>query len=385
MIEQISLNFSIDFTYPVFFTEQIFHIDNVLLARTVLRDYKYVNCMVYIDHNVALHHPGLKESIVRYFENTSNMNLLDQPQVILGGEECKNTPELLQQLCNDFMVSGLDRHSCIIAIGGGALLDLVGYASSTVHRGISIVRIPTTVLAQNDAGIGVKTGVNFQGRKNFLGTFCPPLAVFCDFQFLKTLSERDKRAGIAEAIKVALIKDDSFFYWIESHTKQLKEFEAEAIEYLVSRCADLHADKIANGGDPFEKGNSRLLDYGHWCAHKLETLSKYRIKHGESVAMGMLVDACYATEVGLLSDALYQRIGQLLHKLGFTLYYSELDEISATSQRLVLEGISEFREHLGGELNLTMLTGIGSTTEIHEMDMEVLEMCLEKIRYADWS
>ncbi len=385
MVEQFSVSFSLDFRYSIFFSEHIFHHENLLLARTILRDDEYVNCIVYIDHNVALHHPYLKESIIRYFDSQSNINLVTQLQVITGGEECKNSPKLLHQLYTDFLLSGLDRHSCVIAIGGGALLDLVGYASSTAHRGISLIRVPTTVLAQNDAGIGVKTAVNFQGRKNFLGTFCTPLAVFCDFEFLKTLSQRDKRAGLAEAVKVALIKDADFFYWTESHVAQLNGFEADAIKYLIAKCAELHANKIAKGGDPFETGNSRPLDYGHWCAHKLEMLSNSKVKHGEAVAMGMLVDTCYAAEVGILSESLYQRIGLLLFNLGFTLYFSELHLTSSTGKRVVFEGISEFREHLGGQLNITLLNDIGSTIEIHEINTKALDICLEKIRYADWS
>jgi len=385
MTENIALSFTLNLSYPILFTDHLFELDNLLLSRQILSRFKQANCLVYIDENVASNTVDLTRNIVRYFENKVFINLSSSPYVIKGGEACKNDPALLQQLYMDILDAGIDRHSCIIAIGGGALLDLVGYAAATMHRGVPLIRIPTTVLAQNDAGIGVKTGINFQGRKNSIGAFCTPLAVLCDFQFLNTLSERDKRAGTAEAIKVALIKNVDFFNWIEAHIDELNRFEAGAVKYLVRTCAKLHADKIAKGGDPYERGNSRPLDYGHWSAHKLEMLSNYQIKHGEAVAIGMLIDACYAVEMGFLLESDYQRIGQLLYKLGFTLYHPELHTLTASGENILFHGLSEFREHIGGELNLTLLTAIGVTIEVNEMNTDVLATCLEKIRNADWS
>ena len=134
---------------------------------------------------------------------------------------------------------------------------MVGYAATVAHRGIKHIRIPTTVLSQNDSGIGVKNGINYKGKKNFLGTFAPPAAVFNDNQFLLTLSDRDYRSGISEAIKVALIKDHDFFLWLENNADALVKRDVEAMDYLIKRCAQLHLEHIG-GADPFETGSAGL-------------------------------------------------------------------------------------------------------------------------------
>src|SRR5690606_26760740 len=169
---------------------------------------------------------------------------------------------------------GIDRHSSIMAIGGGAVLDAVGYAAAVAHRGIRHLRVPTTVLSQNDSGMGVKNGINYRGKKNFLGTFSPPVAVFNDNLFLLTLGDREWVSGISEAGMVALIKDAAFFDWIEAHAERLRSSDSEAMDYLMFGGAELHLQHIA-GADPFEFGSSRPLDFGHWSAHKLEQLSRF--------------------------------------------------------------------------------------------------------------
>jgi 3-dehydroquinate synthase len=181
----------------------------------------------------------------------------------------------------------IDRHSFVIVVGGGAVLDVAGYAAAVVHRGVRLVRIPTTVLAQNDAGVGVKNGINAFGAKNFLGVFAPPFAVIDDSRFLSTLDPRDQVAGMAEAVKVAAIRDPVFFEWLVDHSDALASFELVHVERMIRRCAELHLAHIAGGGDPFETGNARPLDFGHWSAHKLEILTAHELRHGEAVAIGM--------------------------------------------------------------------------------------------------
>src|SRR5690606_29036842 len=133
----------------------------------------------------------------------------------------------------------IDRHSYVIAIGGGAVLDAVGLAAATAHRGIRHIRIPTTVLSQNDSGVGVKNGVNLFDSKNFFGTFVPPFAVLNDYDFIESLPEREKRSGIAEAVKVALIRDRVFFEWLEASVGERARFDAQAMAYMIQRCAEL--------------------------------------------------------------------------------------------------------------------------------------------------
>ncbi|HET6990567.1 MAG TPA: 3-dehydroquinate synthase, partial [Bacteroidia bacterium] len=228
------------------------------------------------------------------------------------------------------------------------------------------IRIPTTVLSQNDSGVGVKNGINYFGKKNFIGTFAPPFAVINDFNFLKTLSDRDFRCGIAEAVKVGLVKDASFFNYIEKNADALNQREHDVSKQLIYRCAEIHLKHIS-GGDPFEKGNSRPLDYGHWSAHKIEQLSKYQIRHGEAVIMGMCLDAVYANLSGLLSKEELSRLIQLSKKTGFQIFCPEM-ELKDSNGNILINGLQEFREHLGGELTIMLLEKIGKGIEVHEVD-----------------
>ena len=232
-----------------------------------------------------------------------------------------------------------------------------------------MVRMPSTTLSQADSGVGVKNGINAFGKKNFIGTFAPPFAVINDFELLASLSPRDKRAGYVEAVKVALIRDQEFFETIERDSVRLREFEPAAMQQLIFRCADLHVNHIATAGDPFEFGSARPLDFGHWSAHKLEQLSEYRLRHGEAVAIGIALDTIYSRKLGFLDAASSERVLKLLEALGFDLFANELLHADSNHSLVVLGGLEEFREHLGGELTITLLKGIGRGFEVHEMSV----------------
>ncbi len=257
----------------------------------------------------------------------------------------------------------------MLGAGGGALLDMVGLAAATAHRGVRHVRVPTTTLSQADSGLGVKNGINAFGKKNFIGTFSPPFAVINDFQLLSSLSARDKRAGYVEAVKVALIRDRDFFESIEREAELLRGFDPEAMQRLIFRCGGLHLDHIATSGDPFEFGSARPLDFGHWSAHKLEQLSEFRLRHGEAVAIGIALDVIYSRRHGYLDGPSAERVLNLLERLGFDLYASELSHVDADNSLIVCSGHEEFRQHLGGELTITLLRGIGQGFEVHEMSL----------------
>ena len=178
------------------------------------------------------------------------------------------------------------------------------------------MRLPTTVLAQADSGVGVKNGVNAFGVKNFLGTFVPPFAVLNDRQFLESLGRRDTIAGMAEAVKVALIRDPEFLAWLEAHAAALATCDPDAVAELIRRAAGLHLEHIATSGDPFEMGSARPLDFGHWAAHRLESLTRNRLRHGEAVAIGIALDTLYSRAVGLLPAAAVERVLDLLGRIG---------------------------------------------------------------------
>lgn len=373
MNKVIEQTFSVPFRYPVCFTTHLFDPNNTLLA-DLLRGDKLPKAYFVIDQGVHDAHPGLFDAILAYASAYQNVfTLAADPLVVPGGEQCKNDQKSFQQVLDASNDYGIDRHSYIIAIGGGAMLDMVGFAAAIAHRGIRHIRIPTTVLSQNDSGVGVKNGINAYGKKNFLGTFAPPTAVINDLTFLETLEDRDWRSGISEAIKVALIKDATFFQWIVSNAKALADRNMDVMTDLVIRCAEMHMAHIA-GKDPFETGSSRPLDFGHWAAHKLEHLTDYRVRHGEAVAIGIALDSTYSYLKGMLTAAELQQIIQVIRDLGFELYVPEL------SGEVLLQGLQEFREHLGGRLTIMLLERIGYGVEVHEMDAALIQEAAARLK-----
>lgn len=371
-MDYIQQRFSVVFEYKVFFTSHLFHKTNPVFNRFLESEATDIpkKILFVTDSEVALHHPTLLEDIRRYFAGNSYVELIDNILVVPGGEACKNTTTYTDEIVAAVNQYHVDRHSYIAAIGGGAVLDMVGYAAAISHRGIRHIRIPTTVLSQNDSGVGVKNGINYQGKKNFIGAFTPPVAVFNDDHFLTTLSDREWRAGIAEAVKVALIKDKTFYEWLCENAAALRDREMLPMQYQIKRCARMHIDHIA-GGDPFEKGSSRPLDFGHWSAHKVEQLSGFDIRHGEAVAMGIALDTVYSHFCGWLSETDTRSVIQLLTDLGFAVTHP-LMQITDESSPLV-KGLHEFQEHLGGKLTIMLLREIGKGEEVHHLDISLLQ------------
>lgn len=383
-IPSLKQQFQVSFSYPVHFTEGLFNPDNPLLRDLLAEDGGVGPRKLFfaVDSGVAAQHPQLVAAIARYAEAHADLMQLSGPTTIIpGGEQCKNDPALVAQLLEAVNTHHIDRHSYFVAVGGGAVLDMVGYVASVAHRGIRHLRIPTTVLSQNDSGIGVKNSINAFGKKNFLGNFAPPYAVFNDFEFLRTLEDRDWRGGISEALKVSLIKDAKFFRFIQENAAKLAARDQPAMHYLIHRCAEMHMQHIA-GGDPFEQGSSRPLDFGHWSAHKLEQLSSYRIRHGEAVAIGIALDSVYSHLQGRLSAAELAQIIDVMRTLGFALYAPELAAhlSDAAHPQSLLHGLQEFREHLGGKLTIMLLDEIGRGVEVHEMDDQLVVAAVQRLQ-----
>lgn len=372
--EVLDQRFSVAFEYPVVFCREAFAVSDATLAWAVARrePARRHPLFAIVDAGLDACRPDLSGKIVGYARAFGEgVELRAEPLVVPGGEAAKNDPGLVDVLHRAFAATRLDRHAIVLAVGGGAFLDLVGFAAATAHRGIRLVRMPSTVLAQNDGGVGVKNGVNAFGAKNFVGTFAPPHAVVNDTALLRTLPLRDARAGMAEAVKVALIRDAAFFVWLEQRAAALSRAEAEPLETLVRRAAAIHLAHIRDGGDPFEMGSARPLDYGHWAAHRLEIATAHELRHGEAVAIGMLLDARYAELAGLLSSEHRARIEALLGALGLPRYHPALAE-KRDGKPAILAGLEEFREHLGGALTVTLLAGIGHTRDVSVMDPELV-------------
>ena len=369
-MKAIKQQFTVPFSYTVHFTEHLFGENNSLLTDMLTEhgNRKSVKVYIALDQGVAEAHPSLIHNIETYFQQYAELELLSSPLIVPGGERVKNEYEWVERILEDVNTLKIDRHAYILGIGGGAVLDAVGYAASIAHRGVRHVRIPTTVLSQNDSGVGVKNGINYFGKKNFVGNFAPPHAVINDFAFLTTLDDRDWRSGISEAIKVALIKDKAFYQKLLDDASALAKREMLPMQELIHRCAEMHLDHIS-GGDPFEMGSSRPLDFGHWAAHKLEQLTNFTIRHGEAVAIGICLDVCYSFLEGMITEEDKDAVLQLFTTLGFNLFQEEL-LMEEEGVAVLLRGLEEFREHLGGQLTIMLLEEIGKGKEVHEMDGE---------------
>lgn len=376
----IERSIQVNWRLRVFFTEDVFAPDNPVL-KDALADVGQRKVLVILEDSLSQALPELERRIENYFSApAAGLKLARAPLFVCGGESAKNSPIIVSEIQSHIDRHHIDRHSYLITVGGGALLDVAGFAAATAHRGIRHVRIPTTTLAQADSGVGVKNGLNAFGKKNFIGTFAPPFAVINDFNLLATLEPQNKRSGYVEAVKVACIRDKNFFDEIERDADKLISFEPDAMKKIIRRCAELHLDHIATSGDPFETGSARPLDFGHWSAHKLEQLSNFQIPHGEAVAIGIALDAIYSRQIGLLEKNSCERILNLLERLGFKLFVYELLDSDARDRLLFLSGLEEFREHLGGELTITLLKEIGRGVEVHEMDSKKIVEAVHELR-----
>jgi len=324
----------------------------------------------WVDEQVASAQPQLTARI-RAFAQThqDRFQMPGKVQVCPGGEAVKNDIHLIERMLKCLNAADLDRRSYVIVIGGGAVLDAVGFAAAIAHRGIRLIRLPTTTLAQGDSGVGVKNSVNLFEKKNWIGTFAVPWAVINDERLLETLPDRDFRCGFSEAVKVALLKDPAEFRRIEQWAHRIRDRDMEAVRPILHRAAQLHLQHITQGGDPFEALEARPLDYGHWSAHKLEPMTKFELRHGEAVAIGVAIDTVYSSLVYGFPRSDARRVLHCLQDLGLTLTHPLLHET-----RQLLDGLEEFRQHLGGRLTVTMLRQIGEPINVHEVDrMQMLE------------
>jgi 3-dehydroquinate synthase len=367
----------VNFRYGVYFTEDVFAPHNPLLAGIMADGGGQFprKVLAVVDSGLYQHHPRLLKDIADYMGHHSDSLMLTcSPLLVPGGEQAKNETFPVSQVRRAIHANGLCRHSYVVAAGGGAVIDMTGYAAATSHRGVRLIRLPTTVMAQADASIGVKNGINAFGKKNFVGTFAPPSAVINDAHFLTTLSPRDWISGVAEAVKVALIKDAAFFAFLEENAPGLADRRLDLMSQTVHRSAELHLQHISTGGDPFEMGSSRPLDFGHWSAHKLEQLTKFSLRHGEAVAIGMALDVTYSCLAGELSRTACNRVITLLENLGLPIYVAELEEDG------LLEGLQEFREHLGGRLTVMLLEKIGQGREVHDIDQDLVRAAAGLLR-----
>lgn len=366
----IQASFSVPYQFPILFIDQFKGNEFSALSQLNLNS-PDVKLLILVEQKVDESFPLLASELDTFLASMPFKQQLYR--VLPGAEACKNAEHLITDILDLTVTHKIDRHSYILAIGGGAFIDMVGYAATIAHRGINLIRMPTTVLGQNDAGIGVKNAVNYKGRKNYVGTFATPSIVVNNYQFIHTLGERDKRSGIAEAIKVALIKDKTFYCELAANAAKLGRFEDTAMKNMIFQCAKLHVEHICTNGDPFERGSARPLDFGHWFAHALEEQCQFELRHGEAVAVGILIDSYYSWRKGWIAQQDYFSIRDTLLSIGFTFDHPSIKQVDVTS------ALEKFREHLGGQLCITMLADIGHGVEVNEIDIQLVNDAIESI------
>jgi 3-dehydroquinate synthase len=371
-------NITVSFQHRVRFTRGAFAPGNRLMA-DLLETRGRSKVLVFVENGLRNFFPQLEAEIQDHFSEIAGLRLTGV-EWLAGGEEAKRDDQVYQDAMAAIERHHIDRHSYVVVIGGGAFLDVIGFAASTGHRGVRLVRFPTTTLSQDDSGVGVKNGINAFGKKNFIGTFAVPYAVVNDFQFLHTQPELTRRAGLIEAVKVALVRDGEFFDWLEENVKGLLSLNEEILEEAVQRSAIHHARHISQGGDPFELGSSRPLDYGHWAAHKLEQLTDFELSHGEAVSVGVALDTLYAAKVGLLKTLDAERVLKLIEGLELPIWHEALELRDSKRRRRVFNGLEEFREHLGGELTVLLLKETGVGVDVHEIDESIWEESAEELK-----
>jgi 3-dehydroquinate synthase len=232
--------------------------------------------------------------------------------VIPEGERSK-TRRVRDRLEDTLIRLGADRGTALVALGGGVVGDLTGFVAATFHRGIPHVQVPTTLVGMVDSSIGGKTAINHPAGKNLIGAFHPPAAVYIDIDYLKTLPARELRSGLAEAVKCGVIADPDLFDMLERQAERVLRSDPDLLVRIVESCVRLKARVVS--GDPRETGRRVILNFGHTVGHALETLSRYRLTHGEAVAIGMVAEARLAARAGLAPAELAERIARLLKRL----------------------------------------------------------------------
>ena len=372
---------AVPFAYPVRFTRNVFDPANPALAESLGQPADGPpKTLAFLDAGLVAAQPHLPESLAAYAAARADvMSLVAEPRVLPGGEQAKDGWGVTHQVLDDLAAHHLCRHSIVLAAGGGAMLDAVGFAAALFHRGCRLVRLPSTTLSQGDSGVGVKNGINLGGVKNLLGTFAPPFAVVNDLALLATLPHDVMLDGIAEAFKVAIVKDREFFDTLARSAARIADDDPATIHDAVQRSAAIHLGHIRDGQDPFEMGAARPLDFGHWAGHRLEGLSGYAIRHGQGVAIGIALDTCYACLKGLLAPHERDAILDAFRRCGLPVYHPLLSERDAAGRLVVLEGLQQFREHLGGRLCITLPQGIGSRLEVHDMDTALIEQAIRSL------
>jgi len=303
---------------------------------------------------------------------TAFANFETSEVILPDGEEYKNLT-VLNKIFDTLLSQRFDRQTTLVALGGGVVGDITGFAAACYQRGVPFIQIPTTLLAQVDSSVGGKTGVNHRLGKNMIGAFHQPLCVVIDTNTLRTLDDRQLSAGLAEVIKYGLINDLAFFEWLESHTAALLARDFSALSFAIARSCRDKANIVAK--DERESGQRALLNLGHTFGHAIETGLGYGVYlHGEAVAIGMCLAAQFSARLGWMSDTDVRRVGALIEKMALP---TRIPKGFTVDRMLDLMQVD--KKVQAGKLRLVLLEGIGKAVITDQYDPQLLRQSLEQV------
>jgi 3-dehydroquinate synthase len=366
---------SVGMTHRVWWVEDALHGADAAWAEA-LADLEG-HAIAFVDTGVLQAWPEAAERLHACMRSASDRLDLQTVEPMPGGEACKDGMSHATRVAMACLDHGVSRRGCVVAMGGGAVLDAVGLGAAMAHRGVPVLRLPTTTLAQDDSAMGVKCGVNAAGQKNALGAFGAPHGVICCERLLASLPQEHWLGGFSEAVKIALLKDAAMLERLEQDAARVVARDMDAARPILQWSAALHRQHILHGGDPFELGHGRPLDHGHWAAHRLEALSGWTLPHGQAVSVGLALDACVAHALGWLDRATRDRVIRLLQALGLPVWHPMLKPV----ERL-LEGLEQFRQHLGGELAVPLLRRLGQAADATALPLAALAAAVETLEHA---
>jgi len=264
-----------------------------------------------------------------------------------------------------------ERNTAVLALGGGVIGDLAGFVAATYMRGVPLVQIPTTLLAQVDSSIGGKVAVNHRNLKNVIGTFYQPRAVLTDISVLKTLADQEMKNGLAEVIKYGIIRDSELFQILEKNPDKIKAHDQAMLEDIVARCASIKAEIVQS--DERDTGLRNILNFGHTTGHAIETVTRFKISHGQAVALGMIVATGIARTMGILSGEEFSRIISVIKKADLP---TRIPGLSPTG---ILRAMKYDKKVIAGKVRFILPVAIGEVIINDQVDRNILKKVLEEI------
>ncbi|WP_170319589.1 3-dehydroquinate synthase [Polyangium spumosum] len=335
-----------------------------------------------VDRGALAAQPELNLHIERYARcHNDALDLVAPPIVQGGGENMKDDATLPSRLQAYFHALELDRRSILLTVGGASLLDLAGFAASTMQSAPRVVRVPTTTLAQAGPAVLPKSSINAFGTKDFLCTFRAPFAVVCDRRFVETQKTREKVFGLVQAVRAALLWDEQLFGWIVAHAHRVASGERDAVAELLQRSAALHADLAAHTSDEEVYGPEGPLAFGAWAADRIELSTERRIRQGEALAVGIALDTTLGALHRTLGEADREAIHRLLERLGLRLWHDALGNVDSEGRLLLLDGLSE--RSFGHAPRVPLLCGIGRGVTSQELREDVLREAITRLAHRD--